>query len=76
MPIISNFSEKMKTIFKVDPLKPIMQDFINQGITLDDLLETIGTMSEEEYNDMFLAHPMPREHFTRFLTFKFKEVQG
>lgn len=76
MPIISNFSEKMKTVFKVDPLKPIFQDFINQGFTMDDLIETIGAMSEEEYKDMFLANPFPREQFIQFLTHRFKEVQG
>ena len=75
MTIIPNFSEKMKTVFKADPLKPIMQDFIKQGATLDDLLENISVMSEEDYKDMFLATPIPRKHFIQFLTFKFKEAQ-
>ena len=75
MAIISNFSEKMKTVFKSDPLKPIFQDFINKGFTSDDLLETIGALSEEDYKDMFLANPFPREQLIQFLTHRFKEVQ-
>lgn len=75
MAIISNFLEKMKSI-KGTNLKPILQDFVNQGVTLDDFIETIRGLCEEEYKGMFSAYPMPREHFTRFLTFKFKEVQG
>lgn len=75
MSTIPNFSEKMKMVFKADPLKPIFQDFINQGTTLDDLLETIGELSEEDYKDMFLVNPIPREHFIQLLSHKFTEVQ-